>query len=347
MPFTAKDTQCMALALQLASKGRHTVHANPMVGCVIVREGEIIAKDYHREFGKGHAEANALAQINGQASGATLYVTLEPCSHYGKTPPCAEAVISSGVTKVIIATLDPNPLVCGNGVQILEKAGIEVKVGLLENEATNLNRGFIKRMQTGLPFVTSKIAMSLDGKTAMASGESKWITSEAARVDVHKLRRDNQAILTGSGTVLKDNPSMTARLPESSVTPLRVVIDSNNQITDKDLNVLSADAQTLVINMDNCDSSDNDKVDLKAALHKLGELGINTVLVEAGSGLNGALQQANLIDELVIYTAPVLLGSDASSMMQLPINEMKNKVKLKITDCRQVGPDMKITASIE
>ena len=337
----------MALALQLSSKGRHTVHANPMVGCVIARGGEILAQDYHREFGKGHAEVNALAQINGEATDTTLYVTLEPCSHHGKTPPCAEAVIAAGVTKVIIATLDPNPLVAGTGAQMLKDAGIEVEVGLLENEAKNLNRGFIKRMQTGMPFVTSKIAMSLDGKTAMASGESKWITSEAARVDVHKLRRDNQAILTGSGTVLKDNPNLTARLPENSVTPIRVVIDSNNQITDKKLNVFSDDAQTLVINSENCDSAADGKVDLKAALLKLGKMGVNTLLVEAGSGLNGALQQAGFIDEMVIYTAPVLLGSDATSMMQLPITEMNNKIQLQINDCRQIGVDMKITANFK
>ena len=347
MPFTAKDTQCMALALQLSAKARHTVNANPMVGCVIARGGEIIAQDYHREYGKSHAEVKALAHIDGKAKGATLYVTLEPCSHHGKTPPCTDAVIASGATKVIIATLDPNPLVSGRGVQLLELAGIEVEIGLLENEAKALNRGFIKRMQTGLPFVTSKIAMSLDGKTAMASGESKWITSEAARVDVHKLRRDSQAIVTGSGTVLKDNPNLTARLPEVSVTPLRVIIDSNNQITDKNLKVFSDDAQTLVISRDNCDSSVNGKVDLKAALLKLGELGINTVLIEAGPGLNGALQQDGLIDELVIYTAPVLLGSDATSMMQLPITTMGDKVTLKIHDCRQIGVDMKITASFK
>jgi len=347
MAFTQLDTQCMALALQLASEGRHTVHANPMVGCVVARAGEIIAQDYHREFGKGHAEANALAQINGKANGATMYVTLEPCSHHGKTPPCAEAVIAAGVTKVIIATLDPNPLVAGTGAQMLKNAGIEVEVGLLENEAKNLNRGFIKRMKTGLPFVTSKIAMSLDGKIAMASGESKWITSEDARVDVHKLRRDNQAILTGSGTVLKDNPNLTARLPENSVTPIRVVIDSGNKITDKNLNVFSDDAETLVINSNNCASAVDGKVDLKAALLKLGKMGINTLLVEAGSGLNGALQQAGLIDEMIIYTAPILLGSDATSMMQLPITEMNNKIKLQISDCRQIGVDMKITASFK
>jgi len=347
MPFTAKDTECMALALQLAARGRPNVKANPMVGCVIARAGKIIAKDYHREFGQGHAEANALKQIDNKANGATMYVTLEPCSHHGKTPPCTESVISAGVSEVIIATLDPNPMVSGKGIQMLEEAGIDVKVGLLEDDAKVLNRGFIKRMQTGMPFVTSKIAMSLDGKTAMANGESKWITSEAARIDVHKLRRDNQAIVTGSGTVVKDNPSMTARLNENSVTPLRVVIDSNNQISDDSLNIFSDDAETLIINNNNCGADSNGKVDLKAALLKLGDMGVNTVLVEAGAGLNGALQQAGLIDELVIYTAPVLLGSDATSMMQLPIETMSEKVTLKIHDCRQVGVDMKITASIK
>ena len=337
----------MALALQLSVKGRHRVHGNPMVGCVITREDEIIAQDYHREFGKGHAEANALAQINSQANGATIYITLEPCAHHGKTPPCAEALINAGASKVVIAMLDPNPMVTGKGLKMLKDTGIVVEVGLLENEAKILNRGFIKRMQTGIPFVTSKIAMSIDGKTAMENGESKWITSEASRLDVHKLRRDNQAILTGSGTVLKDNPSMTARLSDSSVTPLRVIIDSNNQITDKSLKVFSNDAQTLVINQVNCETSNSGKVDLEAALLMLGERGINTVLVEAGSGLNGAMQAAGLIDELVIYTAPVLLGSDANSMMQLPIKKMSDKVSLKISDCRQVGADMKITASFE
>jgi diaminohydroxyphosphoribosylaminopyrimidine deaminase/5-amino-6-(5-phosphoribosylamino)uracil reductase len=337
----------MTLALQLSARARHTVNANPMVGCVIAREGEIIAQDYHREYGKSHAEVKALAHIDGKAKGATLYVTLEPCSHHGKTPPCTDAVIASGATKVIIATLDPNPLVSGRGVQMLENAGIKVEVGLLENEAKTLNRGFIKRMQTGMPFVTSKIAMSLDGKTAMENGESKWITCDASRIDVHKLRRDNQAIVTGSGTVLKDNPSLTARLPESSITPLRVVIDSNNQITDKNLNIFSNDAKTLVINKHNCQTTKNGKIDLKAALLKLGELGINTVLIEAGSGLNGALQQAVLIDELVIYTAPILLGSEANPMMQLPITKMNDKIKLQISDYRQVGVDMKITASFK
>ena len=345
MFFTAQDTKYMTLALQLASKGRNTVHANPMVGCVIVREDVILAQDYHREFGKAHAEINALAKINNKSQGATLYLTLEPCSHHGKTPPCVDVVINSGIKKVVIATLDPNPLVAKKGLKMLQDAGIKVVVGLLENEAIKLNRGFIKRMQTGMPFVTCKIAMSLDGKTAMASGESKWITSEKSRLDVHKLRRDNQAIITGSATVLKDNPSMTARLKDNTFTPLRVVIDSKNQIKDKNMNIFSAVAKTLIINNKNCKTVKNGKIDLKAALLKLGELGINTLLIEAGGGLNGAMQEQGLIDELIIYSAPILLGSEASSMMKLPIAKMTDKVSLKIHDYRQIGDDMRITAS--
>ncbi|HIM58008.1 MAG TPA: bifunctional diaminohydroxyphosphoribosylaminopyrimidine deaminase/5-amino-6-(5-phosphoribosylamino)uracil reductase RibD, partial [Gammaproteobacteria bacterium] len=228
--FSKNDSHYMSLALKLASQGRDGVKANPMVGCVVVKEGQIIAKGYHHFFGEAHAEINALEQINQQADGATLYVTLEPCSHQGKTPPCTQAIINARIKHVIIATLDPNPLVGGQGLALLETAGIKVTVGLLENEALMLNRGFIKRMQTGLPFVTCKIAMSLDGKTAMASGESQWITGEAARADVQRLRAQHQAIMTGSGTILSDNPSMTVRLDTSTVSPLRVVIDSQQKI---------------------------------------------------------------------------------------------------------------------
>ena len=241
----------MSLALKLADQGRDGVKANPMVGCVVVKDDRIIAKGYHQTFGEAHAEINALEQINHQANGATLYVTLEPCSHQGKTPPCAQAIINAGVKQVVIATLDPNPLVSGQGLAMLKEANIKVSVGLLEAEALTLNRGFIKRMQTGLPFVTCKIAMSLDGKTAMASGESQWITGEAARTDVQHLRAKNQAIVTGSGSVLSDNPLMTVRLDTSTVTPLRVVIDSQQQITDQTFNIFSDDAPTLLLNPGN------------------------------------------------------------------------------------------------
>jgi diaminohydroxyphosphoribosylaminopyrimidine deaminase/5-amino-6-(5-phosphoribosylamino)uracil reductase len=344
--FSINDTQNMALALKLASKGRYGVKANPMVGCVIVKDDKIIAKGYHETFGEAHAEINALKQINHRADGATLYVTLEPCVHQGKTPPCAQAIIDAGAKKVIIATLDSNPLVSGKGISMLESAGIEVSVGLLESEALTLNRGFIKRMQTGLPFVTCKIAMSLDGKTSMTHGESKWITSENAREDVQYLRANHQAIVTGSGTIATDNPSMTVRLDTINVSPLRVVIDSKNQITDQSLNIFSDDASTLVLNTSNTKTLSSNKLDLSDALKQLGNQGINTVLLEAGPGLIGAMIEANLIDEFVIYTAPILMGSNANSMATLSLSNMADKIKLSISDIRMVGDDIKITAKI-
>ena len=344
MTFSHQDSQCMALAMKLSMKGRSTVGANPMVGCVITIDGKVIAQDYHREYGKAHAEVNALDQIKNQAKDAIMYVTLEPCSHHGKTPPCTKSIIKSGVKKVILAMLDPNPLSCGKGADLLKDAGIEVDVGLLENEARELNRGFVKRMLTGLPFVTSKIAMSLDGKTAMSSGESKWITSEQSRNDVQKLRHNNQAIMTGSGTVIKDNPNLTVRLNDSEISPLRVVIDSGDKITNQKLNIFSSEASTLVLNSNNSSVLSNGKIDLKATLIKLGEMGINNLLVEAGSGLNGAMIEMGLIDEYIIYTAPIILGSDAQSMVQIPLTKMAEKINLDIIEIRIIGEDIKIKA---
>jgi diaminohydroxyphosphoribosylaminopyrimidine deaminase / 5-amino-6-(5-phosphoribosylamino)uracil reductase len=337
----------MDLALKLACQGMHGVGANPMVGCVIEKAGRIIAQGYHQVFGEAHAEINALNQINHQADGATLYVTLEPCSHQGKTPPCAQAIIESGAKKVIIAMLDPNPLVSGKGVAMLKNTGIEVLTGLLDQQAQQLNRGFIKRMKTGLPFVTCKIAMSLDGKTSMQSGESKWITGESARIDVQKLRSKNQAILTGSGTILADNPAMTVRLQGLSHTPIRVVIDSGHLITDKTLNIFSNDAPTQIFNTDNTKLATNGKIKLEDVLLQLGDQGINTVLLEAGPGLIGAMIESNLIDEFIIYSAPTLMGSHANSMAQLPINQMTDKINLAIDDVRMIDEDMRITASIK
>ena len=344
MTFSHQDSQCMSLALKLSMKGRSTVGANPMVGCVITRDGKIIAQDYHQEYGNAHAEVNALNQIKLQARDTIMYVTLEPCSHYGKTPPCTKSIIKSGVKKVIVAMLDPNPLSCGKGADLLKDAGIEVDVGLLENEVRDLNRGFVKRMLTGLPFVTSKIAMSLDGKTAMSSGESKWITSEQSRNDVQKLRHNNQAIMTGSGTVIKDNPNLTVRLNDSEISPLRVVIDSGDKITNQKLNIFSSEASTLVLNSNNSSVLSNGKIDLKATLIKLGEMGINNLLVEAGSGLNGAMIEMGLIDEYIIYTAPIILGSDAQSMVQIPLTKMAEKINLDIIEIRIIGEDIKIKA---
>ena len=306
MAFTQKDTECMALALKLSKLGQAGVGANPMVGCVISSSDKIIAKDYHHQYGQEHAEINALNQIGHKAENCKLYVTLEPCSHHGKTPPCINAIIKSGIKKVYVATLDPNPLVSGSGVKLMKENGIDVEIGLLENNAIEVNRGFFKRMKTGLPFITSKIAMSLDGRVAMRSGESKWITSEASRADVQILRSQNQAILTGSGTILNDNPMLTVRNKKLQSKPLRVIIDSSNSITDKSLNIFSSDSETLILNPTNSKILKNGKIDLKSALIKLGEIGINNVLLESGSGLNGAMMESSLIDEFIIYTATVI-----------------------------------------
>ena len=344
MAFTQKDTECMALALKLSKLGQAGVGANPMVGCVISSDDKIIAKDYHHQYGQEHAEINALNQIRHKAENCKLYVTLEPCSHHGKTPPCINAIIKAGIKKVYVATLDPNPLVSGRGVKLMKENGIDVEIGLLENNAIEVNRGFFKRMKTGLPFITSKIAMSLDGRVAMRSGESKWITSEASRADVQILRSQNQAILTGSGTILNDNPMLTVRNKKLQSKPLRVVIDSSKSITDKSLNIFSSDSETLILNPTNSKILKNGKIDLKSALIKLGEMGINNVLLESGSGLNGAMMESSLIDEFIIYTAPVILGSDAQAMMELPFKKMSEKISLNILELTQVANDLKIRA---
>ena len=334
----------MALALKLSKLGQAGVGANPMVGCVISSDDKIIAKDYHHQYGQEHAEINALNQIGHKAENCKLYVTLEPCSHHGKTPPCINAIIKAGIKKVYVATLDPNPLVSGSGVKLMKENGIDVEIGLLENNAIEVNRGFFKRMKTGLPFITSKIAMSLDGRVAMRSGESKWITSEASRADVQILRSQNQAILTGSGTILNDNPMLTVRNKKLQSKPLRVIIDSSNSITDKSLNIFSLESKTLILNPTNSKILKNGKIDLKSALIKLGEMGINNVLLESGSGLNGAMMESSLIDEFIIYTAPVILGSDAQAMMELPFKKMSEKISLNILELTQVANDLKIRA---
>ncbi len=345
--FSKNDTQNMTIALKLALQGRYGVKSNPMVGCVIVKHSKIIAKGYHQSFGQAHGEINALQQINYKAHGATLYVTLEPCSHQGKTPSCAQAIINSGVKKVIIAMLDPNPLVNGKGVVMLEYTGVEVKIGLLKNDALILNQGFIKRMQTNQPFIRCKVAMSIDGKTSMSSGESKWITSKMARLDVQKLRANHQAIMTGSGTIINDNPLMTVRLDGVNSKPLRVVIDSKNQITDTSLNIFNTDAPTLILNSDNTKVLASGKLDLSNVLTQLGNQGINNVLLEAGPKLIGAMIKMNLIDEFIIYMAPILMGSDANSILNLVIKDMTYKIKLDIVDVRMVGNNIKITATLK
>lgn len=373
MSQSASDQRFMARAIQLAKRGRFTTHPNPRVGCVIVKNDQIIGEGFHQIAGEAHAEINALRAVkenNHTAKGATAYVTLEPCSHQGKTPPCANALIDAGISRAVIGHQDPNPQVAGSGIQILQDAGIETTVGVLEEEAKKLNPGFIKRMQTGMPWLRIKLAMSLDGRTAMASGESQWITGEAARLDVLRLRASADAILTGSGTVLKDNPSLNVRLSASDLgidtpvrQPLRVVVDSDLK-TPSNSKLLNLDGDTLIFTH----TDDDKKVDrlksagaeiqqidkigdylsLESILRDLAKREINEVHVEAGSTLCGALLQQQLVDELIVYMAPNIMGSNAQGLFNLPgLEKMKDKINLHIIDIRAVGNDFRIIASIK
>ena len=361
------DHQHMSRAIQLAWLGLYTTQPNPRVGCVIARGERVIAEGYHQQAGGPHAEIVALQQAGAQATGATAYVSLEPCSHQGKTPPCADALIEAGVARVVCAMQDPNPLVAGQGLEKLRQAGIEVECGLLQAGAEALNPGFIKRMQSGLPYVRAKLAMSLDGRTAMASGESQWITGDAARTDVHRLRARSSVILTGSGTVMADNPLMNVRLDAQQLglacephKPLRAVIDSElKSPPGSQIYLQSAEtASTLVFTHQHysahCGFAEEqlvtlhrgaDKLHLHEVLRYLAELQANEVHVEAGSELCGALLEQKLLDELVIYMAPHIMGDSARGLFHLPgLSEMAQRIALKITEIRAVGSDWRITA---
>ena len=359
----------MAYAIKLAHKGVYTTHPNPRVGCVIVKDKKIIGEGYHQRAGQPHAEVLALGNAGSDANGATAYVTLEPCSHTGKTPPCADTLIKSGLSCVIIAMQDPNPLVSGNGINKLREAGIEVLVGIMEQQALELNKGFVKRMQQGLPWVRVKMAMSLDGRTAMASGESQWITASDARIDVQKYRAKADAILTGQGTLVADNPSLNVRLNANDLgikgeirQPVRVVLDQDLQ--------MSAQAKMLTLNGDTwvytCThnqhkkqlleqhgakviesvADENNFLELKTVLKDLAKREINEVHVEAGQTLTGALLGEGLVDELVIYMAPALMGSDAKGLFYLPsLQAMKDRIHLEIKDIRAIGRDWRIIAT--
>jgi len=348
----------MARALQLARQGLYTTDPNPRVGCVLVKDGEIIGEGWHQRAGLSHAEVEALNSAP-DAQGATAYVTLEPCSHFGRTPPCCDALINAGVSRVVVAMQDPNPLVAGQGLQKLRAAGLDVVCGVLQEESQLLNQGFIKRMTQQRPWVRSKLAMSLDGRTAMASGESKWITSAQARADVQRLRAESSAILTGINTVLADDPALTARVDEDVVQPLRVVLDSRLAMP-VDAQLVNGPGRTLILTS----STDDDKkqalqqagfevyrvaehqgrLDLRQVMTFLAEQQINEVLVEAGPTLNGALLAENLVDEWVIYMAPCVLGDQGRGLFTLPdMNTMADKKNLNLADVRQVGPDLKLT----
>jgi diaminohydroxyphosphoribosylaminopyrimidine deaminase/5-amino-6-(5-phosphoribosylamino)uracil reductase len=349
----------MAQALQLAERGLYSTSPNPRVGCVIVKDGVVVGQGWHQRAGEAHAEIHALHQAGESARGATVYVTLEPCSHHGRTPPCADALIAAGVARVVAAMQDPNPQVAGNGLALLEQAGIRTACGLLEDAARALNAGFIKRMVLGHPWLRIKTASSLDGKTALSSGDSKWITGAAARQDVHRLRARSCAILTGVGTVLADDPQLNVRGVDTPRQPLKVVVDSRlntppaAQIlqTGKTLIVCAEPDARRMVALEHagaeviCLPGENGQVDLAALLSILARRGINEVMTEAGATLNGALIAAGWVDEWIMYVAPVLLGDAARGLFALPEPaQMQNRHTLAIKDLRQVGADLRLTA---
>lgn len=361
------DERYMARALELARRGRFTTTPNPNVGCVIVRDGQIVGEGWHQRAGEPHAEVHALRMAGDRARGATAYVTLEPCSHHGRTPPCCDALIAAGVTRVVAAMQDPNPQVAGRGLHRLHQAGIEVSHGLMMQEAEALNRGFLKRMRTGFPWIQLKLGASLDGRTAMASGESQWITSPAARRDVQRLRAQSSAILSSSATVLADNPSLTVRWSELDSEsqrlvdeaelrqPVRVIVDSQNRVT-PDHKLIEQLGETWLMRQQVDDRHwpetvtqipvplRDSQLDLVALMMVLGQRQINSVWVEAGATLAGALIQAGLVDELIVYVAPKLLGNDARGLCQLAgLTQLVDAPVFAFRDIRQVGDDVRLT----
>jgi len=377
------DTEYMARAIQLAKQGLFTTDPNPRVGCVLVKQGKIIGEGWHQISGEPHAEVHALRLAGDEAKGCTAYVTLEPCAHFGKTPPCAEALVDAGVDRVVFASVDPNPLVAGKGAKLLEKAGIQVESGLLSEQATALNPGFFSRFKQNRPYIRIKLAMSVDGRTAMQSGESQWITGPKARADVQKLRARSSAIVTGAGTVKYDDPQMTVRpgsillstSPETAVLqrsllkrkpqPDRYILSTSGQIplssqifhqSGKNCLVVpdcidvSALSQPDLSGLDRSefellplpsDKGGGNGVDLTAFIHELSRRGCNEILVEAGANLAGEFIQANLVDELWIYMAPILLGSEARPLLELPIHSMADKRQLALQDLRVIGGDIR------
>ncbi|OUU37951.1 MAG: riboflavin biosynthesis protein RibD [Cellvibrionales bacterium TMED49] len=362
----------MSHALQLAARGRFTTSPNPMVGCVVVREGKIVGEGWHLRAGEAHAEAIALGQAGDLARSSEVYITLEPCAHYGRTGPCVNLLLEARVGSVIICSEDPNPLVGGSGIEKLQSAGIPVKLGLLEDQARNLNRGFFKRHQNGLPWVTVKMAASLDGRTAMADGQSQWITSPSARLDVQRLRAQSCAIISGIGTQKMDDPSLSLRVDYETLgsdpavatadlrQPLRVIVDSRCEMASNST-MLSQTGRILVATLEGNIQKEraeklilagaeveffpqsNGQVDLTQLLYRLAEFGCNNVLVEAGATLAGSFMAQGITDEFIYYMAPKLMGSEARPLFRLPINTMDAHLAMLITDMRRVGDDIRIT----
>lgn len=352
----------MARALRLAERGRSGTHPNPRVGCVIVRDGEVVGEGFHERAGGPHAEVVALQAAGAKARGADVYVTLEPCCHQGRTGPCTEVLIAAGVKRVFAAMQDPNPQVAGQGFAALRRAGIECDVGLMEQEAQTLNRGFVARLNRGRPWLTLKLAMSLDGRTAVGNGESRWITGEEARADVHRLRAEAGAVLTSVNTVLADDPELSVRLAAPVPRqPDRIVLDTQLR-SPPDAKVWNAGARRIAISVrppaDRMDAlrvrgvevalvgtTPDSRVDLRSALDTLGRMQINEVLAECGPHLAGALLQAGLVDEMVIYAAPSLLGDEGRALAHLPgISALKDRLPFKFIDVRLIGEDLRLTA---
>lgn len=353
----------MARALRLAERGRYTAHPNPMVGCVLVANGEIVGEGFHAKTGEAHAEVHALQQAGKRARGAIAYVTLEPCAHHGKTPPCSDALIEAGVSKVIAAMRDPFSSVGRQGLNVLAEAGITIGAGLMQSVAARLNRGFLQRVNLQRPLVRLKLAASIDGAIAMDSGESQWITGTAARADVQRLRARSGAVMTGIGTVLADDPSLNVRAADidtGGLQPVRVVIDSRLRMP-RAASMLAVPGKTLICCTGNPDARGltkaggevmsfpavDHRVDVDAVLKELAARGINDVLVESGPGLAGHLLERGLVDELVVYQAPNIMGSQTMGMVKTPsMTSLADGKSLTITDVRRIGSDTRITATL-
>ena len=349
----------MARALQLAARGLDTTSPNPRVGCVLVRDGEIVGEGWHERAGEPHAEIHALRAAAGAARGATAYVTLEPCSHFGRTPPCADALIDAGVTRVVVAMVDPNPLVGGRGLERLRATGIRTEYGLLEDEARELNIGFVSRMTRGRPWVRLKAAATLDGKTALENGVSQWITGAAARADGHRWRARACAVLTGIGTVREDDPQLTVRDVPCTRQPLRILVDAGLQVSLAArilqgapilIATASADAARITALRDRGHEvlivpDAAGKVDLPQLLLQLGARGLNEIHVEAGFKLNGSLMREGCVDEVLLYLAPMLVGDAAHGLFNLPaLAALEGATRLDIRDLRMIGPDLRLIA---
>ena len=356
---SADDRRWMSRAIGLAEQGLYSTPPNPAVGCVLVRWGQVVGEGFHARAGGAHAEIAALEDAGPAAEGATAYVTLEPCSHHGRTPPCVDSLIAARIARAVIAMRDPNPKVDGGGLRRLINAGISVSVGPLADEAAELNRGFVSRMQRNRPWVTLKLGASLDGRTALANGTSKWITGEAARADGHRWRARASALLTGIGTVLEDDPRLDVRLAPTSRQPLRVVVDSRLQ-TPAAARILDAPGEVLIYTAGHDASREaawhargvrlvalpgaQAKVDLGAMLADLAARGINELHVEAGHKLNGSLLRAGLVDELLVYLAPKLLGAGREMAAFGPLGTLAEALAFEFTQLDRVGADLRILA---